>query len=98
MTGVELVGSAAAALSMFSFAPQAVRVIRTNDTRAISLSTFIIVVVSTLLWLAYGIMLESAPLIVANVVNGAFACVILVRKIAAVLPRAATDQNGKIIS
>lgn len=83
----EVVGSAAAALSMFTFLPQAVRVIRTRDTAAISLTTYVIVVVSTALWGTYGAMIASAPVVVANVVNGGFAAIILALKIRAVVVR-----------
>jgi MtN3 and saliva related transmembrane protein len=76
----EIVGGLAAALSMFTFSPQAVRVIRTRDTAAISLATYVIVVVSTVLWGAYGVLTASAPIIIANVVNGGFSVVILALK------------------
>ena len=45
----ELAGSLAAALSMASFLPQAIKVIRTRETEAISLPTYVIVVASTAL-------------------------------------------------
>jgi MtN3 and saliva related transmembrane protein len=82
-----VVGSVAAALSMFTFLPQAVRVIRTRDTAAISLTTYVIVVVSTALWGAYGAMIASAPVVAANAVNGSFAAIILALKMRAVLAR-----------
>lgn len=83
----EVVGSVAAALSMFTFLPQAVRVIRTRDTAAISLTTYLIVVVSTALWGVYGAMIASAPIVAANVISGSFAAVILALKIRAVAVR-----------
>lgn len=83
MSIAELVGAAAAALSMFSFAPQALRVLRTGDTAAISLWSFVVIVTSAALWLAYGLMLASPPLIAANLVNGSFASFVLFRKLTA---------------
>ncbi|MFZ5617574.1 MAG: SemiSWEET family sugar transporter [Pseudomonadota bacterium] len=80
MAAHDFIGSLAAALSMFTFLPQAIRVIRTGDTSAISLTTYLIVVVSTLLWASYGVLIASAPVIIANVVNCAFGSVVLVRK------------------
>lgn len=81
----DLIGSLAAALSMVTFAPQALRILRTRDTAAISFATYLIVVVSTALWGVYGAMIGSAPVVAANVVNGGFALVILVLKARAVL-------------
>lgn len=72
---------------MVTFAPQALRVIRTRDTAAISLATYVIVIVSTALWGVYGALIASVPIVVANVVNGAFALVILIMKLRALLAR-----------
>ena len=83
MTGAELVGSLAAALSMVTFLPQAIKVIRTRETEAISLPTYVIVVVSTALWGVYGAMIGSLPVIAANVVNGSLGAVILALKMRA---------------
>lgn len=66
---------------MLTFAPQALRVIRTRDTAAISLTTYVIVVVSTALWGVYGALIASIPVVVANVVNGAFGLIILIMKL-----------------
>jgi MtN3 and saliva related transmembrane protein len=66
---------------MVTFAPQALRVIRTRDTAAISLATYVIVVASTALWGVYGAMIHSAPVVVANIVNGGFGLVILIMKL-----------------
>lgn len=78
----DLIGSLAAALSMFTFLPQAIRVIRTGETAAISLTTYVIVVISTMLWGVYGALIASAPVVIANVVNCAFGSIVLVRKVA----------------
>ncbi len=82
MDAVELVGSIAAALSMFTFLPQAIRVIRTGDTAAISLTTYVIVVLSTAIWCVYGVMIASIPVVAANVVNGSFGLFVMFRKLA----------------
>lgn len=83
MSTADIVGAAAAALSMFTFLPQAIRVIRTGDTAAISLATYVIVVVSTALWGVYGLLIASAPIVAANVVNGSFGLFVMAKKLAA---------------
>jgi MtN3 and saliva related transmembrane protein len=63
-------GSAAAAcLTTFSFVPQALHVIRSKDTKAISLPMYLAFGLGIVLWLVYGLMLWSWPIIASNVVT-----------------------------
>lgn len=77
----ELIGSVAAALTTLSFVPQAVRVLRTGDTEAISLAMYSMFVVGIALWELYGLMIGSWPVIVSNIVTFALSGLILVQKI-----------------
>ena len=77
----EWLGFAAAALTTASFIPQAVMTIRTRDTRGISRGMYIIFTVGVALWLAYGISIDSLPMILANTVTLALAVTILVFKL-----------------
>lgn len=77
----DLVGTAAALLTTASFLPQAVRVIRTNDTRAISLVMYLMFTAGVGLWFTYGLALGSAPIILANAVTFLLAAVILTQKV-----------------
>lgn len=61
-----LVGALAAIASTASFAPQAVKVVRTRDVSAISAASYAVTVAGFALWLAYGIMLGQWPLIASN--------------------------------
>jgi MtN3 and saliva related transmembrane protein len=65
----ELIGAAAACCTTLSFVPQAVRIIRTRDTAAISLPMYLVFGTGILLWLVYGLLLTSWPIIVSNVVT-----------------------------
>lgn len=76
-----VVGLAAAALTTFSFIPQAIKVIRTKHTKDLSLSMYTAFTLGILLWLIYGIMTKDAPIIVANIVTVILASIILVMKI-----------------
>ena len=78
---VEIIGSAAALLTTLCWVPQAVRTIRTRDTRAISLWTQVIFATGILLWLVYGVLLGSVPLIAANGVSFLLVATILALKI-----------------
>lgn len=78
---LEWLGFAAAALTSASFIPQAVMTIRTRDTRGISLGMYAIFTLGVALWLAYGIALDSWPMIVANTATLALAGTILLLKL-----------------
>ena len=81
----DVIGGLAAALTTVSFLPQAVRVIRTNDTAAISLWMYVLFTVGLVCWEAYGWMIGSKPVIIANLVTLALALVILTQKVRHVL-------------
>jgi MtN3 and saliva related transmembrane protein len=78
---VESVGTIAAALTTTAFLPQAVRTIRSRQTRDISLWTQLMLFVGNNLWLLYGVFLGSWPLIVGNVVGFFLVGAILALKI-----------------
>ena len=77
----EWLGYAAAVLTTGSFIPQAVMTIRSRDTRGISRGMYIIFVIGVALWLAYGIYIDSLPMILANVVTIGLAGTILALKL-----------------
>jgi MtN3 and saliva related transmembrane protein len=63
---VTLVGALAAVCSTVSFAPQAIKIIRTRETKDISTGMYVLTVAAFVAWTAYGVMLHQWPLIVAN--------------------------------
>ncbi|MFC5568459.1 SemiSWEET transporter [Lysobacter yangpyeongensis] len=75
------VGYAAAMLTTLAFVPQAVKTIRSKDTRGISLEMYVMFTVGVALWLAYGFVLMSWPMILCNAVTLALASTILVLKL-----------------
>ncbi len=77
----DYLGTAAALLTTASFLPQAIRVIRTGDTRAISLVMYVMFTTGVGLWFLYGLALGSTPIIAANAVTFVLAAVILTQKI-----------------
>ena len=66
--GLDLVGYAAAALTSISFVPQAIKTIRSRDTRAISLWMYVTYTAGVALWWLFGAMLHSWPVMLANAV------------------------------
>ncbi len=78
---IHWVGAAGAVLTTICWLPQAVRVVRTKDTGAISLATNLIFATGILLWLIYGIAIGNWPLIAANAVSMMFTLVIIAMKL-----------------
>ena len=78
---VELVGYMAAVCTTLCWLPQAVRTIRTKDTRGISLATQAFFSIGIALWLAYGVMLGSWPVIASNAVTLPLVLAVLAMKI-----------------
>lgn len=77
----ETIGAAAALLTTFCWVPQAVRTIRLRDTRAISLPAQLAFAAGLALWLVYGLLIASWPLIGANGASLALVSVIVAMKI-----------------
>jgi MtN3 and saliva related transmembrane protein len=77
----EWTGYVAATLTTLAFVPQAIKTLKTRDTRSISLGMYSVFTVGVGFWLAYGIVLESWPMIVSNVVTFALSATILGMKL-----------------
>ena len=78
---VNLVGGTAATLTTICWLPQAIKILRTQDTGAISLLTYSVFAVGLVLWLSYGVLLGSWPIIGSNVVTLALVIPIILLKL-----------------
>jgi MtN3 and saliva related transmembrane protein len=81
MDFTNLIGTIAAFLTTCSFLPQALKTFRTKDVSGISLSMYGIFTVGVLLWLVYGILLMSWPIIIANAITVSLALSIFLMKL-----------------
>ena len=89
MSPADIIGSVAAILTTSSFLPQAAHVLRTRDTRAISLTMYAMFTVGITLWGVYGLMTLQWSIIVANGVTLVLALLILAMKLRDVLAKKA---------
>ena len=78
---VDIIGYLAACLTTFSFLVQAIKSWRTKDLSGISVGMYTMFVSGVALWLVYGLVINSMPLIVTNALTLAFALSILAMKI-----------------
>ncbi|MEH6754927.1 MAG: SemiSWEET transporter [Alphaproteobacteria bacterium] len=83
----DLIGGVAAVLTTIAFLPQVIKSWRSRSTRDVSLGMFLILNTGIVLWLIYGLILESRPLIYANTVTLILTGTILVLKLRGDRPR-----------
>ncbi len=77
----ELTGFVAAILTTFSFVPQVLHVWRTRSVADISLGMYSTYTFGIAVWLIYGILIMSWPIVLANLVTLVLASSVLVMKI-----------------
>ena len=77
----DLIGSAAACLTTLSFVPQAWLTFKTRDVSGVSLGMYSVFTVGVALWLAYGVLLRSWPMVIANAITLVLALMILAMKL-----------------
>ena len=75
------IGMVAAVLTTIAYVPQVVKIYRTKSARDVSFRMFSLLATGVSLWLVYGIMMRSAPLIFANFVTLALSLTVLGLKI-----------------
>jgi MtN3 and saliva related transmembrane protein len=78
MTLIDLIGFAAGVLTTISFIPQVLRTWRLRSARDVSLGMYAVFTSGLVLWLLYGVLIGSWPIIVANVFTVALTISILV--------------------
>ena len=77
MTYIDLIGYIAAFLTSTSFLPQALMVIKTRNTKALSLTMYSMFTFGVTLWLIYGYISHDWPIIISNSITLIFAAIIL---------------------
>ncbi len=78
---MEWTGYIAAVMTTLAFVPQAVKTIRSKDTRSISLGMYVVFTIGIGFWLIYGIALNSMPMILSNIVTFLLSGTILAMKL-----------------
>ena len=64
---IEILGFIAALFTTFSSVPQIVKMAKTKSTGDVSMYMYIFLFIGCILWLTYGLLLGSYPLIIANI-------------------------------
>jgi MtN3 and saliva related transmembrane protein len=74
---ITVLGAAAGLCTVGSFVPQVVKAWREGDTNAISLRMYLVLVAGFVLWLGYGLLIGSWPIILVNAGNLVLSAAIL---------------------
>lgn len=77
----DLVGYVAAILTTIAFVPQTLTSWRTRNLSGVSLPMYSIFTAGVAMWLAYGVMLGSWPIIAANAITLALSGTVLALKV-----------------
>ncbi|MFH1439553.1 MAG: SemiSWEET transporter [Candidatus Woesearchaeota archaeon] len=78
---ITIIGFVAATATTTAFVPQAFHTLKTRSTKDINLSMYIIFCIGVFLWLVYGILLNSWPIIIANILTLILGLAILIMKV-----------------
>jgi MtN3 and saliva related transmembrane protein len=78
---IDLIGLLAGALTTIAFVPQLLKLYVTKSGKDVSARMFLIFSTGVILWLIYGILIRSAPIIIANSLTLLMSLVILVLKL-----------------
>lgn len=89
-----MIGFFAGLCSASSFVPQVVKAWREGDTEAISKRMYIVTVSAFSLWIVYGVMIGSWPIIAFNTISLMLSGAILVLKLRTRRPAVADAATG----
>jgi MtN3 and saliva related transmembrane protein len=77
MKSIDLVGYIAATLTTAAFLPQVLKVWQSKSTKDLALPTLLSFIAGVAMWLVYGLLVKSTPIIMANSVTLVLNLVIL---------------------
>lgn len=81
MNTVSLLGLVAGAFTTIAFLPQVLKTWKSRSAKDLSLGMFSIFTLGVGMWLAYGILINDLPVILANVITLILASTLLVFKL-----------------
>ncbi|MDX2083508.1 MAG: SemiSWEET family transporter [Rickettsiales bacterium] len=67
MTNADIIATIAAFFTMIGYVPQALKTIKTRDTKSLSFWMYFLSMIGVIFWLAFGIMIGNVPIIFKNV-------------------------------
>jgi MtN3 and saliva related transmembrane protein len=68
MTGVDILGYSAGAITSLTFLPQVIKTWKEKSAKDISLMMFVIAAINEVMWIVYGALLNNWVIILTNVI------------------------------
>ena len=81
MNLIDWIGSIGATCTTLAFVPQVTKIWRARSAKDVSLPMYAIFTVGVIFWLWYGVMLDSLPIIAANIITLLLALAIIGMKL-----------------
>jgi len=75
---ITILGLIAAICTTISFLPQAIKTIKTKQTKGLSLGMYSVLTTGVFLWIVYGLLIGDLPIVLANGITFIFTATILV--------------------
>ncbi len=60
------IGTVASVITVAAFVPQALKILRHGDAKGVSLRMYLLLVTASSLWIWFGVVITSAPVVVTN--------------------------------
>lgn len=77
----DLLSAVAGACTTLSFLPQVIHTLRTRDVKSLSLGMYLVFTTGIAFWIVFGIVIQSWPVIISNVITFVLAASVLVMKL-----------------
>ena len=77
----DIIGFTAAVICSLAMIPQVVKIYRTKETRDLSLGTFAALGTGLFLWVVYGLLIHSVPVIFGNAVGVSLVLYVIIMKL-----------------
>jgi len=68
MTGVDILGYSAGAITSLTFLPQVIKTWKVKSAKDISLLMFLIAAINEVMWIIYGALLDNWVIILTNII------------------------------
>ena len=81
LNNVHWVGIVAGTLTTAAAVPQIIQILKTRETRNISLTMYVMSVVGVAIWIYYGLQIKSPPIVIFNIINFVLNLIILFAKL-----------------
>ena len=81
MNYVSIIGLFAGTCTTISFLPQVIKIVKSKETKALSLPMYIVLAAGLSLWTVYGIFMGDIPIVLANSISLSLAATVLILKV-----------------